>query len=136
MGNRYDNDFFEQLIDGFKSKNIDGTYSPIRGLDTNSFAKEYNKSLLHGDEGLRLEIPSNHGALIKKKVFEELGYFYEDFIYAVLTYVKKNSDRMSRVKTYIQEHPEALTSDVLQFISDQPDFYEDAFRGNLKVQAG
>lgn len=50
---------------------------------------------------------------------------YYGFVVAVLTYVKKKPSRFNIVKEYIDNNPEALTSDILSFISDQDDFYED-----------
>lgn len=51
---------------------------------------------------------------------------YYDFIVAVLSYVKKKQERYDKVKNFIESNPGALSSDILEFISDQEDFYEDA----------
>ena len=51
---------------------------------------------------------------------------YYDFVVAVLSYVKKKKSRFDIVEKYIRDNPKASTSDILSFISDQPDFYEDA----------
>ena len=51
---------------------------------------------------------------------------YYDFVVAVLNYVKKKQSRMENVKDYIVKNPDASTSDILEFISNQADFYEDA----------
>ena len=51
---------------------------------------------------------------------------YDSFMAAVLTYVKKKKERFEIVNAYIIDHPNASTSDILGFISFQPDFYEDA----------
>lgn len=82
IGNRYESDYFEKLIRKVQEENIDGAYSPVRGLDTNDFSRSYNKQLLNGEYGQRMEIASNHGALLKKSIFVDLNYFYEKFIYA------------------------------------------------------
>ncbi|MEE3482120.1 MAG: hypothetical protein VZQ80_09070 [Lachnospiraceae bacterium] len=58
---------------------------------------------------------------------------YYSFIVAVLNYVNKKSSRFEAVKTFMDEHPEALSSDILEFISDQDDFYEDAAYPAAKV---
>ncbi len=50
---------------------------------------------------------------------------YYDFIVAVLSYVKRKKGRLETVSRYMDDHPEAGTSDILRFISDQPDFYDD-----------
>ena len=51
---------------------------------------------------------------------------YYGFVAAVLTYVKKKPSRLSAVEKYMNENPNALTSDILGFISERDDFYEDA----------
>ena len=51
---------------------------------------------------------------------------YYGFVVAVLTYVKKKQTRLDTVKMFMEEHPHATSSDVLEFISNQEDFYEDA----------
>lgn len=82
IGNRYKEDYFEKLIVQLKDNDLDGAYSPIRGLNTTKFSRKYNDQLLNGEYGQRLEIASNHGVLIKKNIFDNLNYFYEKFIYA------------------------------------------------------
>ncbi len=82
LGNYYGDKCFKLLMKEMDMEQADITYSPIRGYDSNRFSRIYNRTFLNGDEGNVLEIASNHGALVKKKVFEELGYFYENFIYA------------------------------------------------------
>lgn len=82
IGNVYDKEYFEKLSEAAGEAEADIYYSPIRGLDSNKFSHRYNRHLLNGDAGSRLQIASNHGALIKKDVFVKLGYFYEKFIYA------------------------------------------------------
>ncbi len=51
---------------------------------------------------------------------------YYSFVVAVLTYVKKKTSRFEAVKKYMDDNPNALTSDILGFISEQEDFFEDA----------
>ncbi len=51
---------------------------------------------------------------------------YYGFVVAVLTYVKKKSSRLNAVEKFMDENPNALTSDILSFISNQEDFHEDA----------
>ena len=51
---------------------------------------------------------------------------YYDFVVAVLTYVKNKDSRLEVVEGYIDNNPSALTSDILEYISEQDDFYEDA----------
>ena len=82
IGNIYAKDYYELLYKKLRDNNLDLTYSPIRGLDANAFSKEYNNVILNGAKGQTLQIASNHGALAKKKIFDDLGYFYEKFNYA------------------------------------------------------
>ena len=103
VGNYYDQFFFEELVNVIEKNSLDYVYSPIRGYNANDFAKKYNISLLHGSVGNCLDIASNHGALVKKKIFEELNYFYEKFIYAgedaeFYSLVKKNGYKGECVK--------------------------------------
>lgn len=51
---------------------------------------------------------------------------YYGFVVAVLTYVNNKESRMEVVENYINNNPSALSSDILEFISKQDDFYEDA----------
>ena len=51
---------------------------------------------------------------------------YDGFNAAVLTYVKKNRNRFDRVYNYMKKNPQALSSDIVEFISNQDDFYDDA----------
>lgn len=51
---------------------------------------------------------------------------YYGFVVAVLTYVKNKESRLEVVENFMKKNPSALTSDILAFISEQEDFYEDA----------
>ncbi len=81
-GNRYGPQFFERLMNEIECNDSDVAYAPIRGDDFNLFSRIYNRTFLNGRRGLKIPIASNHGALIKKRVFDDLGYFFEGFIYA------------------------------------------------------
>lgn len=59
---------------------------------------------------------------------------YYGFVVAVLTYVKNNTSRLETVDRYMNSNPNATTSDILMFISNQDDFYESA--APLQVQVG
>lgn len=60
------------------------------------------------------------------KMLNNVEDSYYDFIVAVLTYVKKKTTRYDTVKAYLDNNPFATSSDILEFISSQDDFYEDA----------
>ena len=51
---------------------------------------------------------------------------YYGFVVAVLTYVKRSVSRFELVNNFIDCNPSALSSDILSYISNQDDFYEDA----------
>ena len=48
---------------------------------------------------------------------------YYGFVVAVLNYVKGNSSRYDVVRTFMDDNPEALSSDILEFISMRKDFH-------------
>ena len=51
---------------------------------------------------------------------------YFDFVLAIINYAKKKETRMMNVLDYLHTHPSAMSSDVVQFVAGQSDFYEDA----------
>ena len=51
---------------------------------------------------------------------------YFDFISAMLHYAQKKESRQTLLIDYLKNHPEAKSRDVIRFVSDQPDCYEDA----------
>lgn len=83
VGNKYPLDYFETLANALSDNEaLDYVYPPFRGQDNTKFAQVYNKVMLGNNNGNYLPYASNHGVLIKRKIFEEMGYFYERFIYA------------------------------------------------------
>ena len=51
---------------------------------------------------------------------------YYGFVVAVLTYVNNKESRLAIVEEFMNNNPSALSADILGFISEQDDFYEDA----------
>lgn len=49
---------------------------------------------------------------------------YDDFVIGVMAYVKKKPEHLDDVKKFMENNPKASSSDILKFISDQPDFFE------------
>lgn len=47
---------------------------------------------------------------------------YFGFIMGVLTYTQKSAARQASVEKFMEDNPDALSSDILEFISNQPDF--------------
>ena len=58
---------------------------------------------------------------------------YYSFVAAVITYVKKKQSRFDVVKNFVDSNTDASPSDVLEFISNQEDFYEDASYPQMQV---
>ncbi len=58
---------------------------------------------------------------------------YYDFVVAVLNYINKKQSRKEKIDYFMNNNPEALTSDILEFISRQDDFYEDAAYVQMEV---
>ncbi len=58
---------------------------------------------------------------------------YYGFVVAVLTYVNNKKSRLATVEKFLEDNPSALSSDILEFISEQDDFYEDAARVRADV---
>lgn len=62
-----------------------------------------------------------------KTTLENIEDSYYGFVAAVITYVKKKQSRFDAVRSFIINNPKALSSDILQFITNQPDFFEDTY---------
>ncbi len=58
---------------------------------------------------------------------------YYSFVVAVLTYVKNKPSRLRIVEEFMDNNPSALSSDILEFISSQDDFFEDAAYPHAEV---
>lgn len=55
---------------------------------------------------------------------------YFDFVSAMLHYAEKKPARLEALLSFMSEHPKAKSSDIVRFVSEQPDFYEDAAYDN------
>lgn len=82
IGNLYENTYAEKLVTTMENTDAEIVHGVIRGQDNGWFSRIYNKAYLRGDKGKIPFLPSNRGVLIKKSVFDRVGYFYEKFIYA------------------------------------------------------
>ena len=51
---------------------------------------------------------------------------YYDFVSAILHYAEKKESRQKILLSFLRENPGVRSSDVVKFVSDQPDFFEDA----------
>lgn len=54
---------------------------------------------------------------------------YEGFVQGIYTYVRKKPERLERVMNYINNNMEVTSSDVVEFVMQQPDFHEDGVSG-------
>ncbi|MCR5322931.1 MAG: hypothetical protein K6E85_06650 [Lachnospiraceae bacterium] len=51
---------------------------------------------------------------------------YFDFILGMLNYAGKKQSRCEMLTKFLKDNPDITTSDVIKYISDQPDFFDDA----------
>ena len=51
---------------------------------------------------------------------------YYDFVLAMVRYAEKKPSRRDLLLDFIKSNPHALSSDIIEFVSNQPDFAEDA----------
>ena len=51
---------------------------------------------------------------------------YYDFVSAILYYAEKKESRCKAIINYLDENPEALSADIVKFVSLQDGFFEDA----------
>jgi GT2 family glycosyltransferase len=95
IGNEYDCSFFEELLKRQITEDFDVVYGPIYGIDSTNFAISFNIAFVRANKGWDCGQASNHGVLIKKKVFDICGYFNENFIYA-----GEDTEFYRRIKDY------------------------------------
>ena len=51
---------------------------------------------------------------------------YFDFVSAMAHYAERKTSRRESLINFLKENPMAKSSDVVKFVSEQKDFYEDA----------
>ena len=61
-----------------------------------------------------------------RELLENIEDSYKDFVEAICHYAQKSPSRLEILLEYIKTNPSVKSSDVVRFVSDQPDFYEDA----------
>ena len=61
-----------------------------------------------------------------KELLINIPESYKDFVDAVIHYAGKKTSRLEAVRALVVNNPDVSSSDVVKFISDQPDFAEDA----------
>lgn len=60
------------------------------------------------------------------KMLNEIEDSYFDFVSAILHYAEKKPTRLEAVVEFLKGNPGISSADVIKFVSDQPDFFEDA----------
>ena len=58
------------------------------------------------------------------KEISSLPNVYEDFIYGVLNYARRKPEHVELLLNYLHNNDNLTTSDVVYFISTQPDFHD------------
>ena len=53
---------------------------------------------------------------------------YYDFVVGVLNYAKKSNNNLNEMTSYIEEHPEAGTSEILSYMISRENYYEHSQR--------
>lgn len=69
--------------------------------------------------------------LVKK--ISEISDVYDDFILGVINYAKRKPEHVSILNEFIDNNPNSTTSDVVEFIVQQPDFHSYSAALNKKV---
>ncbi len=61
-----------------------------------------------------------------RELLENVDRSYDGFVHAVISYIRipGNETKQAVIEEYIKEHPNANSSDVLQFMIDKTDFFE------------
>ena len=57
---------------------------------------------------------------------------YEGFVQGIYTYVRKKPERLEKVMNYINNNMDVTSSDVVEYVMQQPDFHEDGVSGIIK----
>ena len=59
---------------------------------------------------------------------------YDDFVAGIVSYAKRKQERLRKIIDFLDETPDALSSDVVEFVIMQPDFHEDGVRAKKEVK--
>jgi len=51
---------------------------------------------------------------------------YFDFVDSILDYAGRKKERLQVVLEFVKSNPSAKTSDIIEFVSNQADFFEDS----------
>lgn len=91
-----------------------------------SFDSENGKSIFPNTmQGLREAIAYEGGMRELARLLIDIEDSYDDFVTGILHYAGKKQFRLDEVIGYLHSNPGAKSSDVISYVSEQPDFYED-----------
>lgn len=82
IGNSYNPHFCESMFNYYEKHDVDIVYTPVVGINQNIFSEAFNIAFVGGSKGKDFGLASNRGVFLSKKVFDQIGYFYEGFVYA------------------------------------------------------
>ena len=60
------------------------------------------------------------------KLLNDINDTYFDFVSGIVHYAEVKPSRVDRLLKFLRENPKVLSSDVVRFVSDQKDFFDDA----------
>ena len=72
-----------------------------------------------------------------KTLLREIPDSYEDFVMGMMNYASYSEERKQRLLEFLRNNPGINSSSVIGYVSDLPDFYDDACddKGVLAVTA-
>ncbi len=70
-----------------------------------------------------------------RELLKNVDRSYDGFVHAVISYVKTpgNEGKQAVIEEFIKEHPQANSSDVLQFMIEETDFFTSMERQRAAV---
>ena len=68
-----------------------------------------------------------------KKMLENVSDSYDGFVLGVLNYCKGRTDRIEQMSTYVLDNPNIKSSDIVEKMISDPDFWED--EGTVHIMA-
>ena len=61
-----------------------------------------------------------------KELLNGVNDTYYDFVVGVLNYAKRNKSSREAMTSYIENNPDALTADILEYMISRDDYYDHA----------
>lgn len=61
-----------------------------------------------------------------RTLLEKVSDAYPDFVNGMLNYADFSVSRYERLCFFLNEHPAATSSDIIEYVSGQSDFFDDA----------